>query len=41
MLDVLIAVLLMAFGAVVLIVVCALIGWAIFFMQNGGNDDKL
>ena len=37
--DVLIAVVLMAFGAVVLIVVCALIGWAIFFMQNGGRDE--
>jgi hypothetical protein len=32
-------VLLMAFGAVVLIAVTALIGWAIFFMQNGGRDD--
>lgn len=37
--DVLIAVTLMAFGAVVFIVVCALIGWAIFFMQNGGRDE--
>jgi len=37
--DVLIAVVLMAFGAVVLIAVTALIGWAIFFMQNGGRDE--
>ena len=37
--DVLIAVLLMAFGAVALIAICALIGWAVFWMQNGGGDD--
>lgn len=37
--DVLVAVTLMAFGAIVLIVVCALVGWAIFFFQNGGGDD--
>ena len=37
--DVLIAVALMAFGAVMLIVVCAMIGWTIFFLQNGGRDD--
>ena len=39
MLDVLIAVGLMAFGAVALIVICAMIGWMIFFLQNGGRDD--
>jgi hypothetical protein len=37
--DVLIAVVLMAFGAVALIAICALIGWAIFWMQNGGGDE--
>jgi len=37
--DVLIAVALMAFGAVALVVVCAMIGWMIFFLQNGGRDD--
>ena len=37
--DVLIAVALMAFGAVAFVVVCAFIGWAIFFLQNGGRDD--
>lgn len=37
--DVFVAVALMAFGAVVLVTVVALIGWAIFFMQNGDNHD--
>ena len=37
--DVLVTVTLMAFGAVVLIAVVALIGWAIFFMQNGDNHE--
>jgi len=37
--DVLIAVALMAFGAVVLIAVTALIGWAVFWMQEGGRDE--
>jgi hypothetical protein len=39
MLDVLIAVLFMAFGAVAFIVVMALFGWALLWMQNGGRDD--
>ena len=39
MLDVLIAVVLMAFGAVVLVTVVAIVGWAIFWMQNRGGDD--
>jgi hypothetical protein len=29
----------MAFGAVVLVTVVAIVGWAIFWMQNGGGDD--
>jgi hypothetical protein len=37
--DVMVTVVLMAFGAVALIVICGLIGWAIFFIQNGGRDD--
>jgi hypothetical protein len=37
--DVLVAVVIMAFGAVVLITVTALIGWAVFWMQNGGKDE--
>jgi hypothetical protein len=37
--DVLVTVMLMAFGAVSLIVICGFIGWAIFFLQNGGKHD--
>ena len=37
--DVLIAVVLMAFGAVAFIVVMALFAWALLWMQNGGRDD--
>lgn len=37
--DVLVTVTLMGFGAVALITICALIGWAIFFIQNGGRDE--
>ena len=37
--DVLVTVTLMAFGAVALIVICSLIGWAVYWMQNGGRDD--
>ena len=37
--DVLVTVTLMAFGSVALIVICGLIGWAIFTLQNGGDDD--
>ena len=36
--DVLVTVTLMAFGAVALITICGLIGWAIFWMQNGGEE---
>jgi len=38
--DVLITVTLMGFGAVALITICGLIGWAIFFLQNGGKDGQ-
>jgi len=37
--DVLITVVLMGFGAVALIAICGLIGWAVFWMQEGGRDD--
>jgi hypothetical protein len=37
--DVIVTVTLMGFGAVALIAITALIGWAIFFLQNGGKDD--
>jgi hypothetical protein len=37
--DVLVTVMLMAFGAVAVIAICGLIGWAIFFIQNGGRDE--
>jgi len=37
--DVIIIVSLMAFGALALIVICALVGWAIFLLQNGGKDE--
>ena len=36
--DVLVTVVLMGFGAVALIAICALIGWAVFWMQNGGEE---
>ena len=37
--DVLIAVALMALGAILFVFVCAMIGWMIFTAQNGGDDD--
>jgi hypothetical protein len=37
--DVLMIVTLMGFGAVAVIAICGLIGWAIFFIQNGGRND--
>ena len=30
---------LLALGAVLFVFVCAMIGWAIFSMQNGGDDE--
>jgi hypothetical protein len=29
----------LALGAILFVVACAFIGWAIFTMQNGGDDD--
>lgn len=37
--DVLITVTIMGFGAVAVIAICGLIGWAIFFIQNGRRDE--
>ena len=37
--DVLITVTIMGFGAVAVISITGLIGWAIFFIQNGGRND--
>jgi hypothetical protein len=36
--DVFVIVTVMAFGAVAAIAICGLIGWAIFFLQNGGKE---
>jgi len=36
--DVFVIVTVMAFGAVATIAICGLIGWAIFFLQNGGKE---
>jgi len=36
--DVIVIVVVMAFGAVATIAVCGLVGWAIFFLQNGGKE---
>jgi len=30
---------LLALGAILFVVVCAMIGWMIFTTQNGGNDE--
>jgi len=30
---------LLALGAILFIFICAMIGWAIFTMQNGGDDE--
>jgi hypothetical protein len=29
----------LALGAILFVFICAMIGWAIFTMQNGGDDD--
>jgi hypothetical protein len=44
MLEALVGILLMtamlAVGAILFVVVCAMIGWMIYTMQNGGLDDE-
>jgi hypothetical protein len=37
--NILVMAALLALGAVMFIFICAMIGWAIFTMQNGGDDD--
>jgi len=37
--SILVTTALLALGAVMFIFICAMIGWAIFTMQNGGDDD--
>jgi hypothetical protein len=37
--DVLVTLILMSAGALIFIVVLAIFGWAIFWMQNGGDDE--
>ena len=43
MLEMIVSILLMttllAVGAIMFVFVCAMIGWAVFTMQNGGDDD--
>lgn len=29
----------LALGAILFVVICAMIGWAVYTMQNGGLDD--
>jgi len=38
-LSILITTALLALGAILFVFVCAMIGWAVFTMQNGGDDD--
>jgi hypothetical protein len=37
--SILVTTALLALGAVLFIFVCAMIGWAVFTMQNGGDDE--
>ena len=43
MLEALVSILLLttllAVGAIMFVIVCAMIGWAVFTMQNGGDDE--
>ncbi len=38
-LQILLMTVLLALGAILFVFVCAMIGWAVFTMQNGGDDD--
>jgi hypothetical protein len=29
----------LALGAILFVIICAMIGWAVYTMQNGGDDD--
>ena len=37
--NILVMTALLALGAILFVFVCAMIGWAIFNMQNGGDED--
>ena len=37
--NILVMTALLAIGAILFVFVCAMIGWAVFTMQNGGDDD--
>jgi hypothetical protein len=37
--NILVMTALLALGAVLFVFVCAMIGWAVFTLQNGGDDD--
>jgi hypothetical protein len=37
--NILVMTALLALGAVLFVFVCAMIGWAIFTLQNGGDDE--
>jgi len=37
--NILVTTALLAIGAILFVFVCAMIGWAVFTMQNGGDDD--
>jgi hypothetical protein len=37
--NILVMTALLALGAVLFVFVCAMIGWAVFTLQNGGDDE--
>ena len=37
--NILVMTALLAVGAILFVFVCAMIGWAVFTLQNGGDDD--
>lgn len=37
--SIMLTVALLALGAILFVFVCAMIGWMVFTMQNGGDDD--
>ena len=37
--NILVMTALLAVGAILFVFVCAMIGWAIFTLQNGGDDE--
>ena len=40
MANILVTATLLALGAIFFVIVCAMIGWMIYAMQNGGVDDE-